>query len=175
MMLNVVFSILMIFGGGSNSTWMEADAGSILGHIPIEGLPKAQRITPPPPEPVIPTGINGLPFAPEGLDNCQEMNFYRVQAGLPIRFGDQPRTGPFMQRGIGWRESNCRNEESVHTFCCWGYWQMHQMHFRPGNVYDTECGVTSRHDIDSDIPIDKQRQACVANRLFQNNGYSPWQ
>lgn len=125
-----------------------------------------------PPALPVPTGINGLPFAPEGLDNCAEMNFYRVQAGLPYRFSDQPRTGA---KGYGWRESNCRNEDGVHTSCCHGYWQLHEDHFWPGNIFDTECGVNSYLDVNSDTPIDKQRQACAAKVLFDRDGYSPWQ
>ena len=57
-----------------------------------------------------PTGIFGLPFAPEGLDGCDEMRFYLDQFQMPARFD-----------GIGWRESNCRNEDGVRTSCCHGY------------------------------------------------------
>jgi hypothetical protein len=118
------------------------------------------QVEPTAPEPE-PTGINGLPFAPAGLSNCDEMTFYRVQAGLPARF-DQ----------IGWRESNCRNEDGVHTSCCWGYWQMHRMHM--GGRFGERCGAWSVNDINSDTPIDKQRQACSAKLLYDMVGLSAW-
>jgi hypothetical protein len=84
-----------------------------------------------------------------------------VQAGLPARF-DQ----------IGWRESNCRNEDGVHTSCCWGYWQMHRMHM--GGRFGERCGAWSVNDINSDTPIDKQRQACSAKLLYDMVGLSAW-
>ena len=156
--MHILIAILLVITGSTNNSWRDADAGSlgVSQLIPAEGLAPARRI--------ISSGLNGLPFAPEGLSDCAEMDFYRVQAGLPSRFSS-----------IGWRESNCRNEESVHTFCCFGYWQLHKDHFYVGSIFDNECDVRSRFDIDSDTPIDKQRQACSAYRLFQRDGYSPWQ
>lgn len=110
-------------------------------------------------------GLNGLPFAPPGLSNCDEMHFYRVQAGLPDRFDS-----------LGWRESNCRNEDGVHTSCCWGYWQLHQQHVRSGYAtrWREQCGITSFNDFNSDSPIEKQRQACGAFVLYDMSGYTPW-
>jgi len=111
------------------------------------------------------TGLNGLAFAPAGLDNCAEMKFYRQQAGLPDVFDS-----------LGWRESNCRNEDSVKTFCCHGYWQLHQNHVRSG--YATrlrqDCDIDSYQDFNSDVPLDKQRQACGAKVLYDMSGMSPW-
>lgn len=130
---------------------------------------QAQRLTPPPPtttpvEP--PTGLWGQPFAPEGLTDCAEMTFYRQQWGLPARFDD-----------IGWRESNCRNEDGVHTSCCWGYWQLWtSLHLQDHRLVDKmhACGVWSHWDLNSDVPIEKQRQACAAKALFDVVGYSAW-
>lgn len=116
----------------------------------------------PPPPP--PAGLNGLPFAPAGLNDCDEMAFYRVQAGLPERF-----------QSIGWRESNCRNEDSVRTSCCHGYWQLHRIHFDgSGFVHGVWCDARSYTDVNSDTALDKQRQACAAAALFAEAGYSPW-
>ncbi len=110
------------------------------------------------PPPTVPTGLHGLSFAPEGLSDCEEMAFYRVQAGLPDRFG-----GP-EQTGLGWRESNCRNEDGVRTSCCHGYWQLHRQHFNgSGFVYGVDCQA-----------LDKQRQACSAKALYDEVGYSAW-
>lgn len=118
------------------------------------------------PTPLPNTGIHGLPFAPEGLSNCDEMNFYRVQAGLPARFAV-----------LGARESNCRNEDGVRTFCCYGYWQLYvSLHERSsvlGPLYRA-CGVYSAEDVNSDTPIDKQRMACATKALYDTNGYGPW-
>ena len=141
--------------------------------IPVDGLQPAVRIDPPDPPapwpttpPAPPAGLWGAPFAPAGLSNCDEMSFYRQQWGLPAQF-DQ----------IGWRESNCRNEDGVHTSCCWGYWQLwvsyHLQDHRLVNKYHA-CGVWSHHDLNSDTPIEKQRQACAARSLYDVVGLSAW-
>jgi hypothetical protein len=93
------------------------------------------------------------------------MKFYRQQAGLPDRFDS-----------LGWRESNCRNEDGVHTSCCWGYWQLHQNHVRSGYAkrWRDECGITSYQDFNSDNGLDKQRQACGAFVLYDMSGLGPW-
>ena len=122
----------------------------------------ADRITVAPPQPV---GIYNLPFAPEGLSDCDEMLFYTRQFGLPDSFSLK----------IGWRESNCRNEEGVHTSCCYGYFQIHEMHFRHHpDIYGSNCSAFSYHDIDGDTPIDKQRSACSAKQLWDAAGVGPW-
>lgn len=112
-------------------------------------------------------GLQNKPFAPSDLSGCDEMNFYRVQWGLPDRFA-----------GLGWRESNCRNEDGVRTWCCYGYWQNYiSSHLRaPGYAYriKTECQVDGADDINSDIPIEKQKQACVTAVVWQVSGYGPW-
>jgi hypothetical protein len=125
---------------------------------PATGMMVASRLNPPPPPPVWPTGIYGLPYAPFGLSDCQEMMFYAAQFGLPGQF-----------EGIGWRESNCRNEDSVHTGCCWGYWQMSYIHFPM-----PECDAWSYRDVNSDNPLEKQKQACAAKQLYDAAGSSPW-
>ncbi len=142
--------------------------------IPIEAIAAAAAATataergtqvqvtetqPPPPE-------SSPDFAPAGLSNCDEMHWYRVNAGLPAAFD-----------GIGWRESNCRNEEGVHTSCCWGYWQLSvAVHLRDGRLAGKyhACGVYSRFDVDSDTPGDKRRQACAAKALYSVVGMSAW-
>lgn len=144
----------------------------IVGPVTLASLRSAGRIgnatqvtptLPPPPQ-----GLQGRPFAPAGLSDCEEMTFYREQWGLPDVFD-----------ALGWRESNCRNEESVHTFCCWGYWQNYiSSHLSRQSEYRQriidECQVTRREDVDSDTPIDKQRQACVTAVVYQISGLSPW-
>ena len=116
--------------------------------------------------PPVPTGLHGQPFAPEGLSNCDEMNFYRVQWGLPERFS-----------ALGWRESNCRNEDGVRTFCCHGYWQLYtSLHLQDHRLAPRMelCGVSSHYDLNSDNPLEKQKQACAAKALFDVVGYSAW-
>jgi len=125
---------------------------------PATGLMVATRLNPPPPPPVWPTGIYGLPIAPFGLSACDEMMYYGAQFGLPGQF-----------RGIGDRASNCRNEDIVHTSCCWGYWQMHRMHFPM-----PECGINSYQDMNSNDPFEKQKSACSAAQLYKEAGTSPW-
>lgn len=104
--------------------------------------------------------------APAGLSNCEEMSWYRQYVGLPAVFDR-----------LGYRESNCRNSESVHTGCCWGYWQLWiSLHVRDGSLAAAyaACGVSSRFDVDSDTPGDKRRQACATKALYDQEGLSPW-
>lgn len=133
----------------------------------------AQRIIPPIQEtPTLPppsTGLHGLVFAPDGLDNCAEMDFYREQAGLPSRFNGN------RSNGLGWRESNCRN--TVHTFCCWGYWQLYfSMHMRDGqgSVVYAACEVGVISDYYGESSLAKQKQACVAKGLYDLHGLRDW-
>jgi hypothetical protein len=114
--------------------------------------------TSPPPQPTT--------YAPEGLSNCDEMHWYRARVGLPARF-DQ----------IGWRESNCRNEDGVHTSCCYGWWQLNVgLHLRDPRLAPKyrACGVDSYTDVNSDTPTDKQRQACATKALYDTVGLSAW-
>lgn len=118
------------------------------------------------PTPLPNVGIHDLPFAPEGLSNCDEMTFYRVQAGLPARFD-----------ALGWRESNCRQELGVHTSCCWGYLQLNiSLHLRDHRLVDRyhDCGIFSRQDADGPEPIEKQRHMCAAKALYDLLGFQPW-
>jgi hypothetical protein len=104
--------------------------------------------------------------APPGLSNCDEMSWYRQFVGLPARFD-----------ALGWRESNCRNEEGVHTSCCWGYWQLNvALHLRDSRLAGRyhNCGVYGRTDVDGDNPGDKYRQACAAKALYDVVGLSAW-
>ena len=123
------------------------------------------QVTEPPPPPQS-TGLYGLPFAPEHLTGCDEFDFYRVQVGLPDRF-----------RGIAWRESNCRNEPEVRTFCCHGYLQLYvSLHLRDHRIGPryAECGITGISDIDQDTPLSKQKQLCGAKALYDIVGISAW-
>lgn len=122
----------------------------------------AARVAPPAaPSPAGPGG----PYAPAGADECAEMTFYRIQAGLPSRF-DQ----------LGWRESNCKNTVTSNTGCCVGYWQIHTGNFTaPGyRAGFVACGVTRRSDIIGLDPAVKQRQACAAKVMYDVSGYQPW-
>jgi len=130
---------------------------------PAEGpYEVAVRLDPP----TTTTVVEVSEYAPPGLSNCDEMHWYRVDAGLPARFDS-----------LGWRESNCRNEEGVHTFCCYGYWQMWtSLHMKDSRLAPRmrACGVSSRYDLDSDTPGDKKRQACAAKALYDLEGLAPW-
>lgn len=133
--------------------------------MPATGTEQAVRgeqtqLVAPPAPPVLVT------YAPEGLSDCDEMTWYRIDVGLPARFD-----------GIGWRESNCRNQDAVRTFCCHGYWQMWTtLHMRDHRLAPkmTACGVATHHDLNSDTPEDKKRQACAAKALYDVVGISAW-
>lgn len=108
---------------------------------------------PPPPYP----GLNGLPFAPEGLSACDELSFYRQQWGLPAIFD-----------GMGWRESNCRND--VENSCCHGWFQLHEKYWS----HVPDCGVYNIYDLQGTEPIKKQRNACVAKHVYDISGCGAW-
>lgn len=124
-----------------------------------------------------PVGLNGLPFAPAGLDECAEMLFYMQQFGLPSRFGDGGRHQRWTPSdGLGWRESKCKNY--VNTWCCYGYWQLHINLFlkdwKLGPLLRNECKVNGVSDIFGHAPLQKQKQACAARKLYDVAGLAPW-
>ena len=119
----------------------------------------AVRLDPPPP----PVELAPLPTF---SNDCDEMRYYRAGVGLPVRFD-----------AIGWRESNCRNEDGVRTSCCFGWWQLSvAVHLRDRRLAHRyhDCGVWSYDDVNSDTAADKLRQACAAKALFDVVGYSAW-
>ena len=142
---------------------------------PVTANSPAVRINPPPSR-----GLNGLQFAPEEFDNCQEMVFYMNQAGLPDRFDDSGRHQQWVRSdGFGWRESKCTNTVTSFTGCCVGYWQNYisshlsrQSQYR-GRIIN-ECQVNGADDIRGDSPLQKQKQACVTKVVYDISGYSPW-
>lgn len=122
--------------------------------VALRGLMIQLDPIPPPPETAPPVDSR---FAPAGLTGCAEMTWYRINAGLPSRFD-----------ALGWRESNCRNEDGVRTFCCHGYWQLYvSLHLRDHRLAPryAACGISSANDVNSDTPLDKWRQACGAKAV----------
>lgn len=123
------------------------------------------QLTPPPPPPE-PVGLLGLPFAPPGLSDCNEFRFYRQQWNMPEWFDR-----------IARRESNCRNEDGVRTWCCHGWLQLYvSVHLRDHRLapHYAACGVRSHHDINSDTPVEKQRHLCAAKALYTVVGMKAW-
>lgn len=133
-----------------------------------------------------PEGLRCMPFYDgDPSDRCAEMNFYRSQDPVIAsieRFGDQPRSGPKKQQGIGWRESNCNN--GVRTSCCFGYFQIAignrtAAGYKAAGVFQW-CGVDRASDFYGQSPLAKQKQVCVASGLYQYhlaNGpypFYPW-
>lgn len=163
MMLALLTAVVSLIPASANlppEVPVEAINAAAVAVVTAERGTQVQMETTAPPPPTAPEG------APDGLSNCDEMHWYRVNAGLPSAFD-----------GIGWRESNCRNEEGVHTSCCWGYWQLNvALHLRDGRLAGRyhDCGVYSRFDVDSDTPGDKRRQACAAKALYSVVGMSAW-
>ena len=50
--------------------------GDLELHQAVQASEQAERLQPPaPPPPAVPLGLHGLPFAPDGLSDCDEMNF----------------------------------------------------------------------------------------------------
>lgn len=105
-------------------------------------------------------------YAPEGLSGCDEMNWYRVNAGLPEVFDH-----------LGFRESRCDN--SVGNACCHGWWaNFLTSHLSSQSAYRdriiNECGVTRASDIRGLSPQQKWAQACVTFVVYSISGLSPW-
>lgn len=138
----------------------------IVGNETLTSLRSARRIgnqmqvTPT----ATPTGLKGLPFAPEGLSACAEATFYRQQAGLPDAFD-----------ALIWRESNCKNTVTSRTGCCVGYLQLHYINWRDHRTIDglAACDATWQN-VKGGTPDAKQRQMCAAKVLFDVVGMQPW-
>ena len=131
-------------------------SGATVNETAVRGE-SVQVATAPPPPPM--PGLNGLPFAPESLGGCDEMKWYAEQAGLPSDFG-----------WIGYEESRCDNNAS--TWCCHGYWQIHELHI--GDRSRNDCGVTSKWDYDDLTAISKQKSACMAAIVLDRQGMCAW-
>lgn len=119
---------------------------------------RRMQVTPTQPPPV-PTGLNGMPLAPSDLTGCQEMSFYRQQAGLISHFD-----------GLGFRESGCRNSVTSAIGCCHGYWQIHRLWI--GQL--RHCDIDSVDDFLGNEGLDKQRNACAAKYIYSVQGGGAW-
>jgi len=132
--------------------------------IPPETLvaPTSSWVLPDP----VPAGLWGLPFAPDGLDECAEASWYRQQWGLPDVFD-----------GIAFRESRCIAREDVRTSCCVSRYQLYvRLHLRDDTLrlrYEA-CEVFDETDLDGPQPIEQQRAACATRALFDLAGLAPW-
>ncbi len=138
-------------------------AAATVGAAALRG-PQMQIAATLPPPPSVPSGLNGLPFAPAGLEGCDEMEWYRRQAGLVDHFD-----------GLGFRESSCRND--VSSFCCHGYWQLYvTLHLRDHRLAPryARCGITGVADVLGPEPIEKQRNACGAAAVYAVSGGGAW-
>jgi hypothetical protein len=102
-------------------------------------------------------GLNGLPLAPVGLTDCQEAQFYRIQAGLPTVFDRLAKA-----------ESQCQND--VNSWCCYGIWQIHKLWVSQLK----SCDIDSIDDYFGDNPLDKQRNACAARYVYNESGAGAW-
>lgn len=77
------------------------------------------------------------PSAPADLEGCEEMmSWYRQAAGLPEIFDS-----------LGWRESNCRNEDEVKTWCCHGF-ECSVCGYRQGPFPDRNSAEEENHEHD---------------------------
>jgi hypothetical protein len=157
--MTAILIAALLFGAPADQIIIP-DIGPVWVGVGATRIYNAEQVTPtdPPPPP--------SNEAPTGLSNCDEMSWYRQRAGLPARFDS-----------LGWRESNCRNEDGVHTGCCVGYWQLWvSLHLSDASLAPGyhACGVYSRYDVNSDTPGDKWRQACATKVLYDHEGMSPW-
>jgi hypothetical protein len=119
---------------------------------------QATDTVPPPSKP----GLWGMPLAPVGLSRCDEMEFYRAQAGMPA----------YMD-GVGFRESSCRNDVVSSIGCCYGYWQAYvSLHLRDAKLSPryARCEVDEISDVYGNLPLQKQKNACVAKAILDIQG-----
>ena len=108
------------------------------------------------------------PKSPGGLNGCDEMSWYRQQAGLPDVFDS-----------IGFRESRCQNDARPSlpaASCCRGWWAIHRGNIRaPGYAAGAAaCGITSERDYYGTSPEQKRASACFARVLYDVSGMTPW-
>lgn len=108
------------------------------------------------------------PEPPGGLSRCDEMSWYRQQAGLPEIFDS-----------IGWRESNCKNDAPptlAAAACCRGWWAIHRSNIRaPGYSSGAKaCGITTESDYYGTSVEQKKASACFAKVLYDVSGMTPW-
>lgn len=108
------------------------------------------------------------PNPPGGLNGCEEMSWYRQQAGLPDIFDS-----------IGFRESRCQNDARPTipaASCCRGWWAIHRSNITaPGYAAGAAaCGITSEIDYYGTSPGQKRASACFARVLYDISGMRPW-
>lgn len=115
---------------------------------------------------VTPTLPPPVELNPDNLTGCAEMDWYRNYVGLPEVFN-----------GLGWRESNCRND--VRTFCCYGYWQEYislwlstKSTYRDALV--NRCGISGVGSIYGNSSKQKLAQSCAAKAVYDISGLGPW-
>lgn len=98
------------------------------------------------------------------VEPCDELRWYRTEAGLPERFDR-----------IGYRESRCDNTQISRTGCCVGWWQIHWVNF---DDHRTTPGLelcdATWDNIRGNTPEAKTRQACAAKVLYDVVRYQPW-
>lgn len=112
--------------------------------------------------------ITQPPSPPGGLSGCDEMRWYREQAGLPDVFDS-----------IGFRESRCQNDARPTlpaASCCRGWWAIHRSNIRaPGYAAGAAaCGITSEWDYYGNSADQKRASACFARVLYDVSGLRPW-
>lgn len=103
-----------------------------------------------------------------GLSGCEEMSFYRREAGLPDVFDS-----------IGFRESRCQNDARPTlptASCCRGWWAIHKANIRaPGySAGAASCGIKSEEDYYGTSEEQKRASACFAKVLYDVSGMTPW-
>ena len=131
----------------------------IVGPITEASLARAVRVAPP---------SAASPSEPSFSSLCEEMSWYRQQAGLPSQFD-----------AIGFRESGCRNDApplSVVARRYRGWWSVGVMHIN-NVVYGPgarACGITSEADYYGTSPSQKRASACFAKVLYDHSGMQPW-
>ena len=121
------------------------------------GLSPAVRVNPP-----------ASQYAPEWMSGCDEMSWYRQDAGLPEAFD-----------AIGYRESRCDNgarpTNSVASRYR-GWWSVGVMHIN-NKIYGpgaAACGIRTEADYYGNSPSQKKASACFAKVLYDYSGMQPW-
>jgi hypothetical protein len=130
----------------------------IVGPATSASLAKAVRVSPPPSQPTV----------PEFSSLCEEMSWYRQQAGLPVAFD-----------AIGFRESRCQNDAPPTNSVAAsyrGWWSIGVMHIN-NRVYGpgaAACGINDQYDYYGTSPAQKRASACFTHVLWSISGMQPW-
>lgn len=107
------------------------------------------------------TTATRVPNEPAGLDRCELMEWHADRHQLP----------DFMD-WVGFGESSCRNTVVSPSGCCWGYWQVSELHV--GADYTAHCNVAVIDDMVGADFTSRAANTCMAAAVLAVQGPCAW-